>query len=75
MEEQALALVLKIAGHIGHPVTIAAFALVIAVSVFALAHRAKRPFMAWIVAAGIIVLGVAPLLASAFLQSRGVYHV
>jgi hypothetical protein len=71
MEEQAL----KIASHIGHPVTVAAFALVIAASVFALVLRAKRPLMAWIVAAGIIVLGVAPFAASAFLQSRGVYHV
>src|SRR5271157_64695 len=71
MEEQAL----KIASHIGHPVTVAAFALVIAASVFALVLRAKRPLMAWIVAAGIIVLGVAPFAASVFLQSRGVYHV
>jgi hypothetical protein len=73
MEEQAL----KIASHIGHPVTVAAFALVIAASVFALALRARRPrpMLAWIVAAGIIVLGVAPFAASAFLQSRGVYHV
>jgi hypothetical protein len=31
--------------------------------------------MASIVAAGIIVLGVSPFAASAFLQSRGVYHV
>lgn len=71
MEEQAL----KIASHIGHPVTVAAFALVVAASVFVLALRAKKPLMAWIVAAGIIVLGVAPFAASAFLQSRGVYHV
>jgi len=71
MEEQAL----KIASHIGHPVTVAAFALVIAASVFALVLRAKRPLMAWIVAAGIIVLGVAPFAASVFLQSRGVYHI
>ena len=71
MEEQAL----KMASHIGHPVTVAAFALVIAASVFGLVLRAKRPLMAWIVAAGIIVLGVAPFAASAFLQSRGVYRV
>jgi hypothetical protein len=75
MEEQALALVLKIAGHVGHPAAVAAFALVIAASVFALARRARRPLLAWVVAAGIIVLGVAPFAASAFLQSRGVYHV
>jgi len=75
MEEQALAPALKIAIHIGHPVTVAASAVVIAASVFVLALRAKRPFTACIMAAGIIVLGVAPFAASAFLQARGVYHV
>jgi hypothetical protein len=73
MEEQVLAL--KIAGHIGHPVMVAAFALVIAASVFALLLRAKRPLLAGITAMGILVLGIAPFAASAFLQSRGVYHV
>jgi hypothetical protein len=71
MQEQAL----KIASHITHPVTIAAFALVFAASAFALALRAKRPRIAWVLAAGIIVLGLAPLGASTFLQSRGVYRV
>jgi hypothetical protein len=75
MEEQALTLVLKIAGHIGRPVMVAAFALVIAASAFALLFRAKRPLLAGIAAVGIIVLGVTPFAASAFLQSRGVYHV
>lgn len=75
MEEQALAPALKIASHIGHPVMVAAFAVAIAASVFAFALRARRPFTAWIVAAGIIIFGVAPFAASAFLQSRGVYHV
>lgn len=75
MEEQTLALVLKIAGHIGHPVAVAALALVIAASVFALALRARKPLMAGIGATGIVVLGVAPFAASAFLRSRGVYHI
>jgi len=75
MEEQSLFLLLKIAGHIGHPGTVAAFALVVAASVFALLLRAKKPLTAWFAAAGIIVLGVAPLATSTFLQSRGVYHV
>ncbi len=75
MEEQALDLALKVAGHIGHPLAVAAFALVSAAFAFALALRAKEPLMAVIVAAGIVVLGVAPFAASAFLQSRGVYHV
>ena len=77
MEEQTLALVLRVAGRIGHPVTVAAFALVIAAAIFALALRARRPrpLLASIVAAGIIVLGLAPFAASAFLKARGVYHV
>ena len=75
MEEQALALALKIAGHIGHPVMVAAFASVIAAFVFALLLRAKRPVTACVAATGIIVLGIPPFAASAFLQSRSVYHV
>ena len=75
MEQQALVFALKSGGRIGHPLAVAAFALVFAVLVFALALRAKRPFLASIVAAAIVVLGFAPLAASAFLQSRGVYHV
>ena len=67
--------VLMIAGHIGHPAVVAAFALVLGVSAFALILRAKRPVMAGIAAAGIIVLGTAPFAASAFLRARGVYHV
>jgi hypothetical protein len=77
MEELAplQVLVLKIGGHIGHSMTIAVCALVIAASASALLLRAKRPLLAAITAAGIIVLGVTPFTASAFLRSRGVYHV
>jgi hypothetical protein len=67
--------VLKTASNISHPVTVAAFAAVLAVSAFALALRAKRSRIAWVLAIGIIVLGLAPLTASTFLQSRGVYRV
>ena len=76
MKEQTLALILKIAGHIAHPLTIAAIALVISASVFALLFFwKKRPLLAAIAAAGIISLGVTPFVASSFLRSRGVYHV
>lgn len=71
MYEQAL----KIASHITHPVTTATFALVLASSAFALALRSKKPHTAWVLAAGIIILGLGPLAASTFLQSRGVYRV
>jgi hypothetical protein len=75
MDEHTLAQFLKIAGHIGHPGTLAAAAFVIAASVFALALRAKRPVLGGFAAVGIIVLGVTPFAAFSFLQSRGVYHV
>jgi hypothetical protein len=75
VEEQLLGFALKIASHIGHPTTVAALALVIAVCVFVFALRAKRPLLAWMVAPGIVILGVFPWAGSAFLQSRGVYHV
>jgi hypothetical protein len=71
MQEQAL----RIASHIPHHGLMAALALILAAIAFALAHRTKRPLPAWILAAGIIVLGLAPFAASTFLQSRGVYHV
>ncbi len=66
---------LRVASHVTHPVTVAAFALVFAAFAFRLAIQAKKPRIAWILAAGIIVLGLAPLAASTFLQSRGVYRI
>jgi|ERR1035438_8367678 hypothetical protein len=75
MEEQALLLLSNIANHIGHPAAVAACAGVVAASVFALVLRAKRPLTAWIAAAAIVVPGVTPFAASAYLQSRDVYHV
>lgn len=71
MQEQAL----KIASHITHPVTVAAFAAVLAATALVLALRAKKPRIAWVLALGIIILGLAPLSASTYLQSRGIYHV
>jgi hypothetical protein len=71
MQEQAL----KLAGHIGHPVAVAVVALVIAASVFGLLLRARKSVLAFVAATAIIILGVAPYVASAFLQSRNVYHV
>jgi hypothetical protein len=65
---------LEIASHTTHPAAIAAFAAVLATA-FGITLRAKKPRIAWLLAAGIIVLGLAPLAASTFLQSRGVYRV
>jgi hypothetical protein len=71
MEEQAL----KLAGHIGHPATVAAVAFVIAAAVCALLVRAKQSVLTCLAAALILVLGVAPYAASNYLQSHGIYHV
>jgi hypothetical protein len=71
MEEQAL----KVASHITHPVTAAVFAAVLAAGALRFALRARKPRIAWALAVGIILLGFAPLAASTFLQSRGVYRV
>jgi hypothetical protein len=75
MEEQALTLVLKIAGHIGRPLTIAVIALVIGASAFALLSWKKRPLLGAVAAVAIISLGFTPFAASSFLRSRGIYHV
>jgi hypothetical protein len=66
---------LKIAGHIPHPVMIAGIALVLAVVTFVVAWRAKMGVVGALLALTISILGLAPLGASSFLQSRGVYHV
>ncbi|MBZ5664979.1 MAG: hypothetical protein LAO30_10280 [Acidobacteriia bacterium] len=71
MQEQAL----RIASHIPHPGITAALALILAAIVFALVFRARRPVVASILAAGLIVLGLTPLVTSNFLRSQGVYHV
>lgn len=65
----------KIASHITHPVTAAVFVAVIALVAFRLAYRAKKTRLAVILATGIILLGLAPIAASTFLQVRGLYRV
>ena len=71
MQEEAL----KLASHITHPVTVAAFALVFAAFALSASLKAKKPRLAVILAIAIVLLGLAPLAASTFLQSRGVYRV
>ena len=66
---------LELASHIRHPVTVTAYALVLACFCFWLVHRAKKPRLAWLLASALVVLGLAPLIASTFLQTRGVYRV
>lgn len=71
MEDQFL----RMAGHVGHPITVAAFALVIAAFTFSFTLRAGRPVVAWLSAFVFLGLGIAPYAVSAFLQKRGVYRI
>jgi hypothetical protein len=66
---------LKIASHIGHQGMVASCAVLIAASIAAYLLRQKETVLAAIAAAAILALGAAPLLASAILKSRGVYHI
>jgi hypothetical protein len=71
--------VLEIAGHIPHPWTVAVVVSCIAAGclVYALLSRSSRvPRPAWILLAVVIAaLGLAPISASHFLQSRGAYRI
>lgn len=71
MQEAAL----EIASHVTHPVTAAVFAVVIAAAAFGFTIRLRKQRLAFLLAAGIIILGLAPLASSTFLQSRGIYRV
>lgn len=71
MPEQAL----KIASHITNPVSVAAFAAALALIAFCIAIRAKKLRVAWLLATGILIPGLAPLASSTFLESRGLYRV
>jgi hypothetical protein len=69
---------LRIASQIHDPVSVAAFVSVLAIIAFLTALRAKRPINKWILgilAVGIFILALAPLAASAFLKSRGIYRI
>ena len=66
---------LEMASRITHPYSVAAFALVFAAMALLVALKAKKPRVAWILAAALLVLGISPLVASTFLASRGVYHI
>jgi hypothetical protein len=66
---------LELASRITHPYSVAAFALVFAAMALLLAIKAKKPQIAWLLAAALLVLGLSPLVAATFLASRGVYHI
>lgn len=68
---------LQLAAQITHPVTAAIFAAVLAlIALVALTKgRGKPPQIAWLLAAVIFLLGLSPLLASTYLDNRGIYRV
>lgn len=70
---------LEIASHLSLPTPVVAFALVFAAFTFWLALRSRRnTALFWlflIASAAIVTLGLAPLVASTYLQAQGVYRV
>lgn len=70
---------LEIASHLNFPIPVVAFALVFAAFVFWLALRSKKAslhFWLYLVASLVIaILGLAPLVASTYVQSLGVYRL
>lgn len=66
---------LEIASHITHPGTVAVFGAVLAAYSFSLAIRKRQSRVTWFLVIVILLLGLAPLLSSTYLQSRGLYIV
>jgi hypothetical protein len=65
----------EIASRITHPVTVAAFTVVLAAYLLNIALKKKRSGVTWFLAAAVLIPGLAPLLSSTYLQSRGMYVV
>jgi hypothetical protein len=68
---------LQLAAQITHPVTAAIFAAVLAlIALIALTKGRRRPpHVAWVLSIIIFLLGLSPLLANTYLDSRGIYRV
>jgi hypothetical protein len=66
---------LEVASHVTHRVAVAAVALVLAGYLFSIAIKKRQSAVTWSLVAVILLLGLAPLLSSAYLQSRGLYIV
>jgi len=49
---------------------VAAFAMVFAAMALLLALKAKKPRIAWLLTAALLVLGISPLVSATFLASR-----
>ena len=66
---------LEIASHTTHPVTVAVFVAVLAAYAFSIAIKKRQSRITWLLVAAILLLGLAPLISSTYLQSRGLYRV
>jgi hypothetical protein len=68
---------LQLASQITHPVTAAIFAAVLSLmALIVLAKgKGKPPQVAWLLAIVIFLLGLSPLLASTYLDGKGIYRV
>jgi hypothetical protein len=66
---------LEIASRLTHPYSIAAFGLVFAAIGFWLALKSKKPRLAWLLGGGLLLLALAPLIASTYLATRGIYRI
>ena len=67
--------ILEIASRITNPITASAFALAFLGVALYTVLKSKNKRIAWLLAAGLIVVGIAPLVASTYLGSRGIYHL
>ncbi|MFZ0479344.1 MAG: hypothetical protein WAL71_09355 [Terriglobales bacterium] len=67
--------VLKIAGHVPYPETVAIAALVLAIVAFVVQFRLKRRIAGSLAGIAILALGLTPLAASHILHVRNVYHI
>ena len=68
---------LELAAQITHPVTAAIFAAVLALIALVVLSRDKRkpPQIAWALVIVLFILGLSPLLARTYIESRGIYRV
>jgi hypothetical protein len=66
---------LEIASHITHPGSIAVFTAVLAAYLTSLGIKKKESRVTLLLAIVILVLGLAPLLSTTYLQSRGLYVI
>jgi hypothetical protein len=67
---------LAVASHVTHPVSLLAVAVVLAsFMLLRIVLKKGRSRLAWFLAVLILLFGLAPLLSSTYLQSKGLYHV